>query len=303
MERRGDDGTDAPRGAGDEHGLAGERRRARDSWCAVRLHDRGTISRPARAAMLTGAPPPPLTAEESAQRGRVVAALRSRIDAGGGWIPFRKFMETALYAPGLGYYVTPRAIFGADGDFVTAPELSPLFAACLANGVADLLAKSGGGDVVEFGAGSGALAAGLWPALRRLGAPVARYRIVEPSAALAARQRERVARAIRDSRRSATGSSGSRQPPQEAVAGRRDRKRSRRCAAGRSFPRGRRELRSARRDRSPARVLPWRRGPPTRRSRRPSSRCSARCRRRCPRDSCPSCGPASATGSRPARAR
>ena len=144
--------------------------------------------------MLTGTPPPPLTAEESAQRGRMVAALRSRIDAGGGWIPFREFMETALYAPGLGYYVTPRALFGAAGDFVTAPELSPLFAACLANSVADLLAKSGGGDVVEFGAGSGALAAGLWPALRRLGAPVARYRIVEPSPALAVRQRERVAR-------------------------------------------------------------------------------------------------------------
>ncbi len=143
--------------------------------------------------MLTGAPPPPLTAEEAAQRERMAAALRSRIDAGGGWIPFREFMETALYAPGLGYYVTPRAVFGAAGDFVTAPELSPLFAACLANGVADLLAKSGGGDVVEFGAGSGALAAGLWPALQRLGAPVARYRIVEPSPALAARQRERIA--------------------------------------------------------------------------------------------------------------
>ena len=86
------------------------------------------------------------------------AALRARIAAGGGWMPFREFMETALYAPGLGYYVTPRALFGAAGDFVTAPELSPLFAACLAHGIADLLARTGGGDVVEFGAGSGALA-------------------------------------------------------------------------------------------------------------------------------------------------
>jgi SAM-dependent MidA family methyltransferase len=143
--------------------------------------------------MLTGGHPPPLTAEEVAQRERTTAALRSRIDAAGGWIPFREFMETALYAPDLGYYATPRAVFGAAGDFVTAPELSPLFAACLANGVADVLAKSGGGDVVEFGAGSGALAAGLWPGLQRLGAPVGRYRIVEPSAALAARQRARIA--------------------------------------------------------------------------------------------------------------
>lgn len=120
------------------------------------------------------------------------AAIRARIAAGGGWIPFREFMETALYAPGIGYYVTPRALFGAAGDFVTAPELSPLFAACVANGVAGLLAGAGGGDVVEFGAGSGALAVELLPALQRLGAEVGRYRIVEPSPALAARQRERI---------------------------------------------------------------------------------------------------------------
>jgi SAM-dependent MidA family methyltransferase len=122
----------------------------------------------------------------------LTGALKARIAAAGGWIPFAEFMEAALYAPGLGYYVTPRPLFGAAGDFVTAPELSPLYAACLANGVADLLEQAGGGDVVELGAGSGALASGLLPALSRLGAPVARYRIVEPSPALAARQRERI---------------------------------------------------------------------------------------------------------------
>jgi SAM-dependent MidA family methyltransferase len=146
------------------------------------------------AAMLTAAPPPPPDADEIAHGARVAAALRARIAAGNGWMPFREFMETALYAPGLGYYVTPRALFGAAGDFVTAPELSPLFAACLANGVAGLLAKTDGGDVVEFGAGSGALAALLLPDLLRLGAQVARYRIVEPSPVLAARQRERIGR-------------------------------------------------------------------------------------------------------------
>ena len=143
--------------------------------------------------MLTELPLPPLSAAETTHAARVAAQLAARIEAAGGWIPFSSFMETALYAPGLGYYVVPRAVFGPGGDFVTAPELSPLFAACVANGVAGILAQAGGGDVVEFGAGSGALAAELVPALQRLGAPVSRYRIVEPSPALAARQRERVA--------------------------------------------------------------------------------------------------------------
>jgi SAM-dependent MidA family methyltransferase len=144
--------------------------------------------------VLTPAALPPPTAEEAEQGERVAAAIRARIDAAGGWLPFCAFMETALYAPGLGYYVTPRALFGVEGDFVTAPELSPLFAACLANGVAGLLAQAGGGDVVELGAGSGVMAAALCAALIRQGAPLARYRIVEPSPALAARQRERIAR-------------------------------------------------------------------------------------------------------------
>ena len=143
--------------------------------------------------MLTELPLPPLTGAEATHGARVAAELTERIEAAGGWIPFSSFMETALYAPGLGYYVVPRALFGPGGDFVTAPELSPLFAACVATGVAGILAQAGGGDVVEFGAGSGVLAVELMPALLRLGAPVARYRIVEPSPALAARQRERVA--------------------------------------------------------------------------------------------------------------
>ena len=144
--------------------------------------------------MLTAAPLPPPTAEEAAQVARVAAALRAEIASAGGWLPFSQFMATALYAPGLGYYVTPRPIFGADGDFVTAPELSPLFAACVGQGLADLLARTDGGDVVEFGAGSGRLAADVFAALLRRGAPLARYRIVEPSPVLAARQREYLAR-------------------------------------------------------------------------------------------------------------
>jgi len=144
--------------------------------------------------VLTAARLPSPTAEEEAQVARVSAALRAEIASAGGWLPFSEFMATALYAPGIGYYVTPRPIFGADGDFVTAPELSPLFGACVGQGLADLLARTDGGDVVEFGAGSGRLAADVFAALLRRGAPVDRYRIVEPSPALAARQREYLAR-------------------------------------------------------------------------------------------------------------
>jgi SAM-dependent MidA family methyltransferase len=123
----------------------------------------------------------------------LTAALAARIAASGGWIPFADFMEMALYAPGLGYYMAPRALFGAAGDYVTAPELSPLFAATVAKGLAAILEQSGGDDLVEFGAGSGAMAATLMPELLRSGARVGRYRIVEPSPALAARQRARIA--------------------------------------------------------------------------------------------------------------
>ena len=96
-------------------------------------------------------------------------------------------------APGLGYYVTPRALFGADGDFVTAPELSPLFAACIGHGVADLLAKE---RTVATSSNSARAAAALADEFAGscAAARVARYRIVEPSPVLAARQRECIAR-------------------------------------------------------------------------------------------------------------
>jgi SAM-dependent MidA family methyltransferase len=135
----------------------------------------------------------PPSADELAHSARVAGEIRRRMAAAGGWLPFSAFMDAALYAPALGYYVTDRPIFGGAGDFVTAPELSPLFAACIANGIAGLLEKAGGGDVVEFGAGSGRLAAQVLASLVERGAPVERYRIVEPSPALAARQRARLA--------------------------------------------------------------------------------------------------------------
>jgi SAM-dependent MidA family methyltransferase len=130
----------------------------------------------------------PLTIEETAHGDRVAAGLRAIVTGAGGWIPFSQFMQFVLYEPGLGYYSTGRVGFGPDGDFVTAPELSPLYARCLARQVAGILEGAGGGDVVEYGAGSGRLALDLLSALERLGALPARYRIVEVSAPLAARQ-------------------------------------------------------------------------------------------------------------------
>ncbi|MFK8075093.1 MAG: class I SAM-dependent methyltransferase [Granulosicoccus sp.] len=97
---------------------------------------------------------------------------------------FADYMNLALYAPGLGYYMAGAAKFGAQGDFVTSPELTPLFGATLANQALSALAVTGGG-VLELGAGSGALAAGFLEALSQ---PIA-YSILEPSAELQQRQR------------------------------------------------------------------------------------------------------------------
>jgi SAM-dependent MidA family methyltransferase len=119
----------------------------------------------------------------------VAARLRAEIEAGGGCLPFDRFMELALYAPGLGYYVAGSRKFGAAGDFVTAPEVSPLFGRAVARQCADVLAVSGG-DILEFGAGSGAMAADVLLQLEADGSLPARYLILELSPELQVRQRE-----------------------------------------------------------------------------------------------------------------
>ena len=108
-----------------------------------------------------------------------------------GSIPFSRYMQEALYAPGLGYYAAGARKFGASGDFVTAPEISPLFGDCLASQVSQVLSQTGG-DVLEFGAGSGRLAADLMNALKRNGSLPERYLILEPSADLRLRQQQLV---------------------------------------------------------------------------------------------------------------
>jgi SAM-dependent MidA family methyltransferase len=101
-------------------------------------------------------------------------------------------MELALYAPGLGYYSAGARKFGRDGDFVTAPEISPAFGRCIATQCADLLAALGGGAIVELGAGTGSLAAELLPALAREGRLPERYCVLELSGDLRERQRTRL---------------------------------------------------------------------------------------------------------------
>lgn len=113
----------------------------------------------------------------------------------GGWLPFDRFMALALYAPELGYYANASRKFGrmpsSGSDFVTAPELTPLFGRALAVQVAEALERTGTDEVWEFGAGSGALAMQL---LDSLGDRVARYRIVDLSGTLRERQQQTLAK-------------------------------------------------------------------------------------------------------------
>ncbi len=132
-----------------------------------------------------------------AQSEALAATLRAEIAAAGGWLPFDRYMERTLYAPGLGYYSGGSRKFGLladDGsDFVTAPEMSPLFAATLARAVGEALAASGTRALMEFGAGTGRLAAGVMLALEALGVPFDSYAIVDLSGELRERQRETIA--------------------------------------------------------------------------------------------------------------
>jgi len=119
----------------------------------------------------------------------VVRAVRAEIAANDGCIPFSRYMDLVLHAPGLGYYAAGAAKLGAGGDFVTAPELTPLFGAALAAQVEAILAATPRRQIVELGGGSGRLAADLLNALAARGTLPSCYAILEPSPDLAARQR------------------------------------------------------------------------------------------------------------------
>jgi SAM-dependent MidA family methyltransferase len=137
------------------------------------------------------------------EHGRLVTAhLQQAVAQAGGWMPFEQWMALALYAPGLGYYAAGSVKLASEappgspatpaGDFITAPELTPLFGQVLATQAAQVLRQTGTLDILEFGAGTGALAASVIATLDARGMPV-RYSIVEVSADLRARQRQTLA--------------------------------------------------------------------------------------------------------------
>ncbi len=128
--------------------------------------------------------PTPEAARHSAQ---LCEFIRRDIAEHDGWISFAHYIERALYAPGLGYYTAGAHKFGEAGDFVTAPELSPLFGRSLARQMAEIMAHSAP-HILELGAGSGKLAADMLGELERLGSLPERYAILEVSADLRARQ-------------------------------------------------------------------------------------------------------------------
>jgi SAM-dependent MidA family methyltransferase len=135
-------------------------------------------------------------ADERAHSDRLLTRLREEIAAHGP-MPFSQYMERCLYAPGLGYYSAGKTKFGEAGDFITAPELGELFARCVVNAtypVIEMLGESA--DVLELGGGSGAFAEAALKAFAANGAVPRRYYILEPSADLRERQRERLAAAL-----------------------------------------------------------------------------------------------------------
>jgi SAM-dependent MidA family methyltransferase len=138
-----------------------------------------------------GLPPP--SAAEREHSNRVVAHLVHLIAEAEGWISFADYMHAALYAPGLGYYAAGARKLGTAGDFVTAPELTPLFGKALATQLAPVLAQVADAEIVEVGPGSGCLAADVLAALAEQAALPARYLLLEVSPDLRERQREYLA--------------------------------------------------------------------------------------------------------------
>ena len=151
-------------------------------------HPNGRMAAPDQSVL------PPPTAEEQAHSAGLQQRLREEIAARGGSLSFARFMELALYAPGLGYYAAGKQKFGAAGDFITAPEIGSLFARCLARPCRSILTQLGGGDILEAGAGSGSLPADLLLELEVLGCLPKRYLILELSSELRERQAETLQR-------------------------------------------------------------------------------------------------------------
>ena len=138
-------------------------------------------------------PWPEPDSEALAHSARVVERVQTEIEGRGGVLPFDRYMDLVLYEPGLGYYASGTRKFGRQGDFVTAPELGSLYGRCVARQVAQILAQLDGGSLLEFGAGSGALAATVLTELAERDSLPAEYLIVEVSPALRAQQQQTLA--------------------------------------------------------------------------------------------------------------
>jgi SAM-dependent MidA family methyltransferase len=135
---------------------------------------------------------PPPTADALAHSRALAEQIANTIVAEGDWIPFSRFMELALYAPGLGYYAAGSRKFGPQGDFVTAPEISDMFAKCIAMQARQVM-EATRAEILELGPGSGILAADLFGVLKAQGAAPERYRLLEVSPDLRERQRQLIA--------------------------------------------------------------------------------------------------------------
>jgi SAM-dependent MidA family methyltransferase len=137
-----------------------------------------------------------LSADETQHSDRVRRALAQEISRRGGWMSFESYMDFVLYAPGLGYYSAGARKFGRGGDFTTAPEVSSLFGACVAQQCREILSEVNHGSMLEIGAGTGKLAVDVLRRLDALGCLPERYFILEISADLRERQRVLIAKCI-----------------------------------------------------------------------------------------------------------
>lgn len=141
---------------------------------------------------------PEPTEFEQALSARLQTLICEEIDRQGGVISFNRYMDMALYTPGLGYYAAGAQKFGAGGDFITAPELSPLFSQCLAQQCNQILDEINQGDILELGAGSGIMAAELLAELERQQSVPKHYYILELSAELKHRQQQTLQEKVPD---------------------------------------------------------------------------------------------------------
>ena len=143
-----------------------------------------------------------LTSLETEHSELLKAKIASQIASHDGWLPFSRYMEMALYEPGMGYYSAGAHKLGVGGDFTTAPELSPLFGAAICSTLIPVLEglqrKGLPAQILEFGAGTGKLATSIMTRLQDLGFTLDSYNIIEISPDLAQRQKERIQKTIKE---------------------------------------------------------------------------------------------------------